>query len=152
MIFWSPQVHNIITVIHVFSTIFWLGWIVFIFFILRPVALLTPSVELKTLMPSIRKRVRKFVFWLIPIIILTGVYNMGYLGLLNGHMLVTTPTGHRMIWKLATVVVIFGIYYLAPYILGEKKRKQEKGTEGTSKSNRKAKRVNIILHLILLIA
>lgn len=75
---------------------------------------------------------------------------MSYLGLLNGHVLTTTRMGHHMLWKLATVVIIFGIYYLAPYILDEKKK--EERNEDKPKPDKKAKRVNVILHLILLMA
>ena len=33
---WSPVVHSFVTALHVFAGVFWLGWMVFMFGILRP--------------------------------------------------------------------------------------------------------------------
>jgi uncharacterized membrane protein len=145
--FWSPSVHSIINFIHIFSGVFWLGWMVFIFFILRPVAASISGIEVMAFMRPIRRRVRKFVLWLIPVIILSGLYNMGYMGLLNGHVLTGTGAGKRMIWKLAAAAILFGIYLFAPRILG-KGFIQKEDVSRTSKPGPKAKKAEIILHLI----
>lgn len=58
------------------------------------------------------------VFWLIPIILLTGLYNMGYRGLLDWSVLTGTDVGIRMLWKLGAATVLFSIYYAAPLIMG----------------------------------
>lgn len=68
-------------------------------------------------MPYVRKRVRKFVFWIIIIVVLTGLYNMGYRGLLDWQALTETAVGHRMLWKLAAAAVLFAVYFLAPYVM-----------------------------------
>jgi uncharacterized membrane protein len=145
--FWSPPVHSIINFIHIFSGVFWLGWMVFIFFVLRPVAARVSGIEVMAFMRPIRRRVRKFVLWLIPVIILTGLYNMGYMGLLNGHVLAGTDVGKRMIWKLVAAVILFGIYFFAPRILGKGFVQQEDASK-PSKPSSKTKKVEIILHLI----
>jgi uncharacterized membrane protein len=167
--FWSPSVHSIINFIHIFSGVFWLGWMVFIFFVLRPVAARISGVDVMTFMVPIRQRVRKFVLWLIPIIILTGLYNMGYQGLLNGHVLAGTGVGNRMIWKLVAAAILFGIYYFAPRILGKGFLQRENAPHPKEdlvepdvaknsllkredphppKASLKAKKVEVILHII----
>jgi len=146
MDFWSPDIHFIMTFFHVFAAIFWLAWMVFIFFILRPVATHVAGEEARIFMVHIRRRVRKFVFWLIPIILLTGLYNMHYLGLLKGHSLLNTPVGHRMLGKLGAAAVLFGIYYLAPFAMGGQLCSNESG--GKSKPNSKAKKVEVLMHLV----
>src|SRR5699024_1315699 len=105
MNFWSPQIHFFLTAIHIFAAVFWLGWMVFIFFILRPVASRIDGVDVFSFMVPIRRRVRKVVFWLIPVILLTGLYNMGYRGLLDGQMLFETSVGTRMLWKLGAAAI-----------------------------------------------
>jgi uncharacterized membrane protein len=145
--FWSTSVHSIINFIHIFSGVFWLGWMVFIFFVLRPVAARISGVDVIAFMRPIRRRVRKFVLWLIPVIILSGLYNMGYMGLLNSHVLAGTAAGKRMIWKLVAAVILFGIYFFAPRILG-KGFVQQKDASKPSKPSSKAKKLEIILHLI----
>jgi len=145
MNFWSPQIHFIITAIHIFSAVFWLGWMVFIFFVLRPVAARIPSIDVQAFMIPIRRRVRKFVFWLIPIILLTGLYNMGYRGLLDWQILRGTSVGHRMLWKLGAAAVIFGIYYFAPYIMGGRLVHDEPKNH---QPNPKAKKVEVIMHVV----
>jgi len=70
-------------------------------------------------MPYVRQRVRKFVFWIILIVLLTGLYNMGYRGLLDWQVLTETSVGHRMLWKLGAASILFVIYFIFPYVMGE---------------------------------
>jgi|GEM_PF-2663848 len=150
MDFWSPSLHYIITFVHIFSAVFWLGWIVFIFFVLRPVAVQSFAVDPTVFMGSIRRRVRKIVFWLIPVILLTGLYNMAYRGLMDWQVLTRTATGHRMLWKLGAAAVIFGIYYIVPLIMGgEHGHKQ---TAKDSKPDKRGKRIEVAMHLVVFLA
>jgi uncharacterized membrane protein len=147
--FWSPSVHSIINFIHIFYGVFWLAWIVFIFLIMRPVAGRVAGMDVMAFMVPVRRRVRGFVLWLIPVIILTGVYNMAYRGrgLLHGRVLTGAAVGHRMIWKLVAAAILFSIYYFAPRILG-KKMMHGKDASPRVKPNSKAKKAEIILHII----
>jgi len=97
--------------------VFWLGWMVFMFAILRPVVLRVTPERAAELQGQIQQRIRRIVFWLIPAIILTGLYNMAFHGLLNWTLLTQTGVGHRMLMKLGAAGVLFGIYYPAPFIL-----------------------------------
>lgn len=146
MNFWSPQVHYIATAIHIFAAVFWLGWMVFIFFILRPVTSRLAGVDVRAFMGGIRRRVRTFVFWLIPIILLTGLYNMGYRGLLDWSMLFNTSVGTRMLWKLGAAAVLFGIYYFAPFAMGGTLCSNEAGEQHQPDPN--AQKVEVIMHVV----
>lgn len=142
---WTPQIHFIITAIHIFSAVFWLGWMVFLFLILRPIASRLESVPAGELMGSIRNRVRRVVFWLIPLILFTGLYNMGYRGLLDWRTLATTDRGHRMMWKLGAAIVLFGIYYGAPLLMGSRQNHENEGCHG--RAGPAVKKMSVIIHL-----
>lgn len=147
MSFWTPQIHYTATAIHIFAGVFWLGWMFFLFLILRPVASRAASISVSELMPPIRKRVRKIVFWLIPIILLTGLYNMGYRGLLDWSMLTSTDVGNRMLWKLGAATVLFIIYYAAPLVMGGGKSKGS-NADCHGKQNPMVKKITMIMHLV----
>lgn len=146
MNFWAPPIHFIITAVHIFSAVFWLGWMVFLFVILCPIASRMDSVPAGELMESIRGRVRNMVFWLIPLILFTGLYNMGYRGLLDWTVLTTTDMGHRMMWKMAAAMILFGIYYGAPLLMGGGQKSKSSGCQGGN--GPATKRISILVHLI----
>lgn len=110
-------VHFAITALHVFCGVFWLGWMVFMFGILRPVAMRVIPDRAAALQEKIQQRIRGIVFWLIPTIVATGLYNMAYHGLLDWTALTQTAMGHRMLMKLGAAGVLFGVYYTAPLLL-----------------------------------
>jgi uncharacterized membrane protein len=114
---WSPYMHFVVTAIHIFCGVFWLGWMVFMFGILRPVAVRVTPDQAAELQGQIQQRIRRTVFWLIPTILLTGLYNMAYLGLLDVEALLYTSRGRRMLAKLGAATVLFGVYYTAPFLL-----------------------------------
>jgi uncharacterized membrane protein len=115
--FWSMPVHFAVTALHVFCGVFWLGWMVFMFGILRPVATRVVPDRAAALQKQIQQRIRGIVFWLIPAIVATGLYNMAYHGLLDWAALTQTGVGHRMLTKLGAAGVLFGVYYTAPLLL-----------------------------------
>lgn len=115
--FWSPSVHFTVTALHVFCGVFWLGWMVFMFGILRPVATRVIPDRAAALQKKIQQRIRGIVFWLIPAIVATGLYNMAYHGLLDWTALTQTDMSHRLLTKLGAAGVIFGVYYIAPLLL-----------------------------------
>jgi Na+/proline symporter len=84
------------------------------------------------------------------VIILTGLYNMGYWGLLEGNRLFNTPLGHRMLIKLGAAVVIFNIYFIAPPIIQKIMAKKAKEEEEAISSV--LQKVPIILHILAFLA
>ena len=114
---WSPEVHTAAVAVHIFAGVFWLGWMVFMFGILRPVLTRVAPDRAASVQRHIQQRIRRIVFWLIPVILLTGLHNMGYLGLLNLDALLHTARGQRMLAKLGAATVLFGVYYTASIFL-----------------------------------
>lgn len=114
---WSPAVHTLVTAVHIFAGTFWLGWMMLMFAVLRPVLIRVTPERASGIQRQIRRRVRGIVFWLIPLILLTGLHNMAYLGLLDLGALFQTSRGHRMLAKLGAAGILFGVYYLAPILL-----------------------------------
>jgi len=114
---WSHPVHFAVTAVHVVCGVFWLGWMVFMFGILRPVASRVIPNRATELQGQIQQRIRRIVLWLIPTIVLTGLYNMVYHGLLDWTALTQTDMGHRMLMKLGAAGLLFGVYYIAPVLL-----------------------------------
>jgi hypothetical protein len=91
---------------------------VFMFAILRPTLQRVAPDRAAELQGQVRQRVRRIVFWLIPTIVATGLYNMAYHGLLDGTLLTQTGRGHRMLAKLGAAGLLFAVYYTAPFLLG----------------------------------
>jgi len=146
MNFWSPQIHYAATAIHLFAGVFWLGWMFFLFLILRPIAERVTGVNPGEIMKPIRRRVRKIVFWIIPILLLTGLYNMGYRGLLDWSVLTSTPVGHRILWKLGAAAILFAVYYLAPFVMDGKT--DSKDDDCHSLPHPMAKKVMMFMHIV----
>lgn len=151
MNFWTPQIHYAATTIHIFAGVFWLGWMFLLFLILRPVATKITSGNPGEIMKPIRRRVRKIIFWLIPIILLTGLYNMGYRGLLDWSVLTGTDVGNRMLWKLGAATLLFSIYYAAPLVMGEGKLKGS-NADCHGKQSPMVEKATMIMHLVAFFA
>jgi putative copper export protein len=144
--FWGSTVHNTVTLIHILAGVFWLGWMVFMFAFLEPLSKQIVPDHAAQIRARIQQRVRAVVFWLIVVIILTGLYNMGYWGLLEGNRLFTSPLGQRMLVKLGAALVIFTIYFIAPTII--QKIMAKKAKEGEEAISPVLQKVPIILHIL----
>lgn len=142
----TPLIHYTATAIHIFAGVFWLGWMFFLFLILRPVAARVMDGNPEEIMKPIRRRVRRIVFWIIPILLLTGLFNMGYRGLLDWSVLTGTAVGQRMLWKLGAAAILFTVYYLAPIVMGG--TSNSKDDDCHSAPNLMAKKVTMLMHVV----
>lgn len=109
-------IHYLVLLVHVFAGVFWLGWMVFIFFLLSPVLREEIPERARGLLTSLKERIRKVVFWLILIILATGLHNAYYNGLHRFEYLFGTDYGHRFLMKLVAVLILFSVYFTAPYL------------------------------------
>lgn len=57
------------------------------------------------------------MFWLIPVILLTGLQNMDYWGVLDLDALLHTRRGQRMLATHRAATVLPGVYYTVPLLL-----------------------------------
>lgn len=110
--------HYTILLLHVGAGLFWLGWMVFIFFLLTPVLREKVPDRIQAILPALKRRIRRVVFWLILIIVATGLHNVYFNNLYRPDRLFRTDYGHRFLIKLGAAMVLFSVYALAPYLTG----------------------------------
>ncbi|MFB6345083.1 MAG: hypothetical protein ABEK50_04825 [bacterium] len=139
----EPWIRNLVLLVHTGTAFFWLGWMGFIFFILFPVLKRTVPEQFDKIRSSIQQRTRSFVFWMIIIIIATGIYNMASIGLLDVKRLFYTSYGHRFLIKLGAAFTLFGVYFLAPVLMNH-----GSSAEGCDHSDGASPALGIILHVI----
>ncbi len=142
----SPWVHHVITLIHICAALFWMGWIVFIFLLLVPVVKRNIPSVMQELMPALKQRVRKAVFWLILLIVGTGLYNMHYRGLFDTQVLLDSAYGRRFLLKLGAALILFSVYFAAPVLTGGPASGGEEGCcEGDDSASGM---VGLLLHVV----
>jgi len=111
-------IHYIVVLIHISAGLFWLGWIVFMFFMLVPVLRRVVPEQAQQILPALQKRVRKVVFWIIVLIVGTGLHNMYSTHLYDTVTLLHTSYGNRFLVKLGAALLLFTIYFAAPFLTG----------------------------------
>jgi putative copper export protein len=145
-LFTFPWMHHIITLIHICAALFWMGWIVFIFLLLMPVVKRNIPAAVQELMPPLKQRVRTVVFWLILLIVATGLYNMYYRGLFDTQVLWNSAYGHRFLVKLGAALILFSVYFAAPYLTGGPSSGADEGCCDEEESS--SMPVGLLLHVI----
>lgn len=111
-------IHYVVLLLHISAGLFWMGWIVFIFFMLVPVLRRMVPEQAQQILPVLQKRVRGVVFWMIVLIVVTGLYNMQFRNLFDVSTLIHTSYGNRFLVKLGAVLLLFTIYFAAPFLTG----------------------------------
>lgn len=123
----NPWVHNIVVLLHASAGLFWMGWIVFIFFLLMPTLRNMIPEDVQNILPALKQRIRRVVFWMILLIVVTGLHNVYYTGLYQWDVLFGSAVGHRFLVKLGSALVLFSVYVAAPYLTGGSGRKSSPG-------------------------
>jgi len=112
----DPWFHNFVVLLHICAGLFWMGWIVFIFFLMVPVLRQQIPGHVETILPELKRRIRRVVFWLIMLIVASGLHNTYYNGLYHWDVLTDSAYGHRFLVKVGATLVLFGVYFTAPYL------------------------------------
>lgn len=112
-----PWIRQAVLLVHISSALFWLGWMVFIFFILFPVLKRAVPDSFPEIRGQVQQRTRSLVLWMIVLITVTGIYNMGAVGLFDLDLLFNSAYGHRFLVKLGAALTLFGVYFIAPLIM-----------------------------------
>jgi len=110
----SPRVHYLMTLIHITCVLFWLGWMVFFSLIMVPVLRKEVPENFVRIRAILQARPRSVVNVLLVVLVLTGVYNMEYRGLMSTRALFGTETGLLFVLKLFLATFLIGLYWLAP--------------------------------------
>lgn len=137
---------NLVLLVHISVAFFWLGWMIFLFFIFNPVASREIPDKKDMVFDNLTSRTRKFVFWMVIIMFITGIYNMTYRGFWDADFLFNTVSGNYFLVKLVAVSTLFGIYFTAPYLLYEFNPFDRENTEKRKKS------IKVTLHVIAFIS
>jgi putative copper export protein len=135
----NPWFHHFVLLLHISAGLFWMGWIVFIFFLMVPVLRDRVPERVQSILPALKSRIRRVVFWLIMLIVITGVHNVYYHGLYRSDVLLETAYGQRFLVKIGAALVLFGVYFSAPHLTNHTSGEDEK-----SGSNR----IVLVLHVI----
>ena len=141
---WS---HYLVVLLHISAGLFWMGWIVFMFFLLIPVLRRLVPERLQQIQPMLQKRVRKVVCWLIILIVATGLHNIYFTGLYDTRILLNTSYGHRFLVKLGAALVLFTIYFAAPFLTGMHGH-SAKNPSCCEDNPRRAPVVSLVLHTL----
>lgn len=131
-----PWFHHFTVLLHASAGLFWMGWIVFIFFLLIPTLQERIPDEIRRILPALKHRIRRVVFWMILVILVTGSHNVYYTGLYQPDVLLGTGLGHRFLVKLGAALVLFSVYLIAPHLTG--------GSDGPESSNW----MMVVLHVL----
>lgn len=145
------QVHIIATWLHVISAVYWVGAILFTLTVLGPVMRRQPAATAVPILSSVQNRVRRFVLAGIVIFVVTGFFNLHYRGFTDFNALLESPYGRTFLMKMAPVMVMFAIYFSAPFIL----KKLSPNSKGTccevEQGPQPVSRVFAVLHMIALV-
>ncbi|MFB6344200.1 MAG: hypothetical protein ABEK50_00300 [bacterium] len=138
--------HHVNVLLHICAGLFWMGWIVFIFLLLIPTLRSTVSNGVEEVLPVLKTKIRRVVFWLIVVITITGIHNVFYTGLYRWRILTGTEYGQRFLIKLGAALVLFSVYAIAPYLTS--KPENTSGSESCSSDGSGRSFVMVMLHVV----
>lgn len=143
----TPRVHYLMTLIHITCALFWLGWMVFFSLIMVPVLRQEVPEKFFRLRAIIQSRTRSVLNVMLVLLVLTGIYNMKYRGLMNLRTLFGTEMGLWFVLKLFLATFLIGLYWLAPRFVTPD---DDSRGESTSSSSRR-RNVFLFVHWFILL-
>ena len=130
--------------IHVLAAVFWLGGLFFLAVVGAPVLRRLESAPLRArLFRDIGRRFRTVGWTLIAILLITGVLNLFFVGLLDMAVLGaatfwSTPYGRALAWKLGAVALMLALSASHDFVLGPAASRLEPGSPGAERARRSA--------------
>jgi uncharacterized membrane protein len=155
------SLYHLNVTIHVLAALLWLGGMFFLAAVGAPVLRRVEPPELRaTLFKELGLGFRRAGWIAIGILILTGVGNLWFRGLLHWDILTSTrfwasPFGHALAWKLVAVTTMVLISAVHDFIIGPAASAVRAGTPEALRWRRWAAllaRANAIIGLIVVIA
>ncbi len=144
--------------LHVLAALLWLGGMFFLAAVGAPVVRRVEPASLRAeLFRKIGEQFRTVGWVAIGVLVVTGIINLHYRGLLSGEVWGSrefwgTRLGSALGWKLATVVVMLTISAIHDFVLGPTASRLEAGTPEALRTRRVASvlaRVNAIVGIVL---
>lgn len=144
--------------IHLVAALFWLGGMFFLAAVGAPVLRRVDPPELRArLFHELGERYRSWGWTAIGVLLVTGVLNLGFRGLLRWELLSdpafwTAPYGTALAWKLVLVVLMLAVSAVHDFRVGPRAGQAEPGSAEALRLRRQAAwlaRVNGLLGLVL---
>lgn len=147
--------------LHVLAAMLWLGGMFFLAAVGAPVLRKVEPQELRArLFASLGEQFRVVGWWAIAVLIVTGILNLHFRGLLSGELWTSSTfwgsgVGRALAWKLAAVTVMVSISGFHDFISGPAASRLVPGSPAALKARRRASmlaRINALVGIILVIA
>ena len=147
--------------IHVLSAVFWLGGLFFLAVVGAPVLRRLDSRTLRAqLFAALGRRFRLVGWTLIGLLLVTGVLNLHFLGLLDPAVLGSealwrSPIGRALAWKLSAVAVMLVLSASHDFVLGPAASRLEAGSPEADRARVKASwlaRLTALAGLVVVLA
>jgi len=145
--------------LHVLAAFLWLGGLFFLAAVGAPVLRRMEPAELRArLFHGIGKRFRLIGWIAIAVLVLTGLGNLHFRGLLRMEVLRdpgfwTQPYGRTLAWKVGLVVAMVALAALHDFVLGPRASRLPPGSPEALRARRRATwlaRVNTLLGILLI--
>lgn len=155
------SLYHLNVTVHVFAAMLWLGGMFFLAVVGAPVL---REVEPPTLRAELFRRIgeqfRRVGWVAIGVLVVTGIVNLHFRGLLAGDVLGdaafwATPYGHALAWKLGAVTAMIAVSALHDFILGPAASRLRPGDPEALRARRRAAllaRANAVLGIVVVIA
>jgi len=147
--------------LHIFAAFFWLGGMFFLAAVGAPVLRKVEPPELRArLFRSLGKAFRTSGWVAIGLLVITGLANLHFKGLLDPEVLGSppfwaTPIGTALAWKLGAVAGMISVSGLHDFVLGPRASRFAPGTPAAIRARRQAAllaRFNAILGVVVVLA
>ena len=147
--------------LHVIAALFWLGGMLFFALVGAPVLRRVEPASLRArLFDELGRRFRTAAWIAVGILIVTGLVNLRYHGVLAWEVLSQarlwhTRFGTALAVKLAAVAVMLPLQAIHDFVVGPRASRAEPGTDEARRLRRQAAllaRVNAVVALVLIVA
>ena len=147
--------------VHVLAAMLWLGGMFFLAAVGAPVLRAVEPAALRArLFRALGERARTVGWIAIAVLLVTGVLNLHFAGVLRGGRLGdaafwTSPYGRALAWKLAAVAAMVAISAVHDFVLGPAASTLEPGTPAAIRARTRAAwlaRVNALVGVLLVMA
>jgi putative copper export protein len=148
----------IVVTIHVFAAMLWLGGMFFLALVGAPVLRQVDAAQRAELFRRLGERFRLVGWIAIAVLILTGVANLAFRGLLDVEVLTDrafwrTRYGHALAWKLSAVGIMLALQAWHDFVVGPRAGRLTAGSAEAQSMRRRAAmlaRVSALVGLVLL--
>jgi copper resistance protein D len=155
------MIYYVNVTVHVLAAMLWLGGMFFLAAVGAPVLRQVQPPALRAeLFRALGERFRRAGWLAIAVLLVTGVLNLHFRGLLNAELWMSpefwgTGLGTALAWKLTAVVAMVSISAFHDFVSGPAASRLEPGSPAAMAARRRASilaRVNAVVGIVLVVA